>query len=512
MINALYLRNYTKWRTSYCGGRDFVNAYLIKYSERETDADFISRKSITPCPNIIKQEVNDVITNIIKQLVYVSREGGDKIYNDAINSNIDLRYNSMTAFIANCILPELLPMSQVLVYVDMPVLTNTTRYNDSARPYVYTYYTEQIGEIEFGDNADITHLELNLEEGTEIYDLENGRVKITFDGKSAYINIPKIPAYLCDSCCSIIDDACEYQIALMNLESSDLGYCLQSNYPFLHEQYDPKAGSQFLKPTANTTGTETERTAETGAKKGRRRPHPLDPPGFIAPPTEPIKISMEKQAQLENRIKSIINGKVENIGNGQGLLYIASILQAMEIKIAEFFHYYLGKTNNTKIIYPQYFDTLTFEEKKERIDQLQKVSSSVPSKTYSKAVSKEVAKLTIGHSVAYEVMEKIESEVDAADYLTSDPEILASDVENGLVSHATASIARGYPASEVEIAKKEHAERLAEIAKSQTQGLGAGAARGVPDVGGISGKQERKAANNQDPNPTPTDPTRGKGK
>jgi hypothetical protein len=70
----------------------------------------------------------------------------------------------------------------------------------------------------------------------------------------------------------------------------------------------------------------------------------------------------------------------------------------------------------------------------------------------------------------------------SAKYISSDPEAITKDLQNGLVSDATASLARGYDASEVEQAKKDHAERIARIQAAQAPpggGLTNPGARGV---------------------------------
>jgi hypothetical protein len=45
-----------------------------------------------------------------------------------------------------------------------------------------------------------------------------------------------------------MEDIADYQIALMNLESSDINYMLKSNFPFYVEQYDPRAEMNFGRP------------------------------------------------------------------------------------------------------------------------------------------------------------------------------------------------------------------------------------------------------------------------
>ena len=99
----------------------------------------------------------------------------------------------------------------------------------------------------------------------------------------------------------------------------------------------------------------------------------------------------------------------------------------------------------------------------------------------------------IGYKIPAAKLDKICNEIDRATVVIMDAETIGTDLDNGLVSHALASKARLYPAGQVEIAAKEHADRLARIAIAQTEG--AAAARGIVDKDpeGKKGAVEEKA-------------------
>jgi hypothetical protein len=141
-----------------------------------------------------------------------------------------------------------------------------------------------------------------------------------------------------------------------------------------------------------------------------------------------------------------------------------------------------------------------------------KLRPQVPSITYQKAVSKEIADKTIGHKVSHAELKRIHEEIDAAGVIVTDPETVKADHEAGFVGTELASELRGYPKDEVEKAKKDHAERLARIAISQSEG--AAAARGVNDLAGDvrGGKGEKILSRQNDQDDVARDKTRGGAK
>ena len=70
---------------------------------------------------------------------------------------------------------------------------------------------------------------------------------------------------------SIIKDVCDYQIALLNLLSSDVSYALRANFPFLVKQDDQFGAGDHLKQydTENGTATTGGQGAATQDVQGR---------------------------------------------------------------------------------------------------------------------------------------------------------------------------------------------------------------------------------------------------
>jgi hypothetical protein len=54
---------------------------------------------------------------------------------------------------------------------------------------------------------------------------------------------------------SLLADAADYQIALLNLNSADLGFALKANYPVYTEQVDWRSESPHLKQAATLANT-----------------------------------------------------------------------------------------------------------------------------------------------------------------------------------------------------------------------------------------------------------------
>lgn len=124
-----YIQDWIKWRFAYLGGRRFINTYLKRFSAQEEDADFITRKEITPCPRFAGAAIDEVKNSIFQRMIDISRVGGTATYKEAINGGeygVDLLGSSMNSFIGRKILPELLVMRKVGVYIDMPRVDKLT--------------------------------------------------------------------------------------------------------------------------------------------------------------------------------------------------------------------------------------------------------------------------------------------------------------------------------------------------------------------------------------------------
>ena len=360
--------NWFKWRLTYEGGDAFIRKYLEKFSNREDDKDFRARRRITYCPAFAKAAINEVRNAVYKRCSDITREGGPKSYQIAVegkNNGVDLLGSTMNYFMCVKVLKELLVMSRVGIYVDMPSDIGTTLLDKKdKRPYLYMYQAEDIrsytldhdvnsneyssvllcdhdysyeGEtnLPVSDIARYRYLYIKqTEEGRQVwcrmctedgdYIDENGQVYETnSDAKDEYDyrvgNLTKIPFTMLDINSSLLSDAANYQIAHLNIASGDIWYASRANYPFYIEPFDPKSTSPYIKrestnefdetdrfSTTTVTNTANAEEITTGPTRGRRYPVGTNQPQFIHPSPEPLRASMAKQDQLKAELRQLI--------------------------------------------------------------------------------------------------------------------------------------------------------------------------------------------------------------
>ena len=545
--------NWEKWRLTYLGGSRFMKRYLRKHSRREDDIDFNDRRFVSYVPAFAKTAINEVKNSIFQRFTDITREGGSQSYRDAIagvSSGVDKLGSTMNAFIGRDILPELLTMARVGVYVDMPSLDGSTIADvklSGIRPYLYWYKAEDIRSwcLQDGSTGNPTEFTaLLLRDST--YDIDQHWVlpyEVTtryrylwIDPETGYVNcqfytqdgdniepdgyavgeiftlpIKRIPFVMLELSDSLLSDAADYQIALLNLASSDMGYALKANYPFYTEQFDPRSNSPYLKQPSTVATSQTsidplnasllvnqEKSTELrlGTSQGRRYPLGAERPAFIHPSSEPLVVSMKKQEQLKEEIKQLVSLSISNLtpraGSSAsdqnqtpmeaGLSYIGLELAHAERKIADFWAMYEGEEKAT-IHYPEHYSLMDDKDRREQTNSLKELMPMVPSITFRREVAKNIVDLTLGVKVDAATLRKIKDEIDRDPVVLGDPDVIEKDVVNGLVDLETASRARGYPAGVVQKAKNDHAERLARIAAAQSPAAsGDPGARGVPDL------------------------------
>jgi hypothetical protein len=522
--------NWVKFRETFVGGKAFVEKYLKKYSIREDNKDFNTRSDISYCAAHAKAGIIDIKNSIYQRLSEISRNGGSESYINTVQGldrGIDLEGRTMTNFIGTQILPELLALGKVGLFVDRPTFSENPSLAETKikHPYIYAYRTEDILSWSKIDNQFTTLLlrdyanlynDYGLVTGTEIQyrllTLERGSVVVQIynkDGQeqldeSAVLKIPVIPFVVGDLSQSLLTDVADYQIALTNLESSDIGYSLKSNFPFYIEQFN--AAIENIKKIQTEVDTETGEPArenvsdkgkeevKTGIAQGRRYPQGLDPPAFIHPSSEPLIASMKKQNQLKQDIRKLINLSLRNLERPSGsqsadesdeesleagLSYIGLELEKIENEIGRIWGYYEGGSENNPVIkYPRKYSLKTDKQRREEAGDLNKLKQTIPSGTAQKELTKQVARILLEDKATPETIKTVETEIDDAKVLVTDHEILREDYETGLVSGKTASAAAGYPEGDFEQAKSDHVERVAEIAEAQAKI----ANRGVADL------------------------------
>jgi len=573
------LNDWQKWRYTYEGGRPFIDKYLKRFSNREDYQDWLDRKSITYCPAFAKAGINEVNDSIYQRMVDITRVGGSQAYNNAmlgLENGVDLQGNSMNSFIGQEVLPEMLMMGKVGVYVDMPVLQGQSlAHTKGKRPYIYLYKIEDIRNWVLDDKSEDQFQSILLRDHSFVFDEETG-FPISIEDRYRHLwkqdgvvwvqmynsvgnkmedpvilNIPKIPFVLFELSDSLLTDIADYQIALMNLASSDIAFTLKANFPFYVEQYDARAeGSPYIRgfegePEYDDDGNEVsagegeradeaqEKSIKVGASTGRRYPKDLDAPAFIHPSSEPMKASMEKQEQLKREIRLLLNlglsnvktvgmqsaesKKEDNRGLEAGLSNIGMTLEKGEREIAHIWSMYEGNKTPGTVKYPVNYSLRSEDDRRAEAKDLESLMSSIPSGTYQEEIGKQITRVMLGHYVSPETLAKIDDEIMAAPNMVADPAIVAQDVENGLVCPETASMLRGYPEDEAKKAEEAHAKRLARIAAAQSNVPtdAVDGARGVPDADGDpkkTGKVEKEESRDTDQDDVVSDKTRGEGK
>lgn len=569
-------RDWLKWRYTYEGGQRFIDQYLKPFTTRESAEMFQKRKVLSYNPAFAKQSIDEVKNAIFQRIVDVTRYGGSDTYNEAIagtTGGVDMVGSSMASFIGTKILPELLTMSRVGVFVDMPQISGLSIIDTNGkRPYVYVYRAEDIrswtldetnNENEFTNILlrdyvysynDKTGLPTGLISRFRRLWIEDGLVHVQFYNEIGTetdstgiettnsiitLKISRIPFIIVKLSDSLLADVANYQIALLNLASSDLAYALQANFPFYTEQFDARMDtSSYIRRAGKDQGGESNdgpvgkvEEVKVGIVTGRKYPKGLDRPGFIHPSAEPLTASMAKQEQLKTEIRQLINlslsqlqpqkqasadtKKMDNAGLESGLSYIGLELENMERKIASYWAMYEGGAS-ASVFYPETYSLKTETERREEADAYAKLLPTVTSVSGQKAIIKHIASLLLARKIKPEELALVLKEIDKANGTTSDSLTINADVLGGFLDLATAASLRGYPDGTADKAAKDHTDRLKRIADTQTpkNDMVNGAARGNPDQGTDpqGAKKEKQTASDPTTKPQAGDQTRGAGK
>ncbi len=526
------------------GGDLFIRSYIERFSERESDTSFDLRKSLTPSAAFAKREVIKVQNAIYQRLVDIIRVGGSDSYQQVVSGEaggIDLDNSSMSHFIGQDVLNELLFLGKVGVLVDMPKNIGTS-VSETAKdhPYCYIYQREQIlnwTKDQINNRNTLTALRLSeyipilddygLPEGDEIryrvYNRLENSVRLRIFNKNEelqedyIIDVPEIPFILFEIPDSLLHETGKYQIALMNMESSDISYSLKANFPILVRKADPLGGSHIKKNDDGIEVGNIQGMEYSGEKE----------PGFINPSSEPLKASIAKQEQIKESIQTLISSSVASIsqksaaskefderGLESGLSAIGEILEHGEQKIAIFYSLFEGSKEVATINYPNKYSLKSDEDKINEVKLLQEQKDEMPSIKGKKALAKMAAHTLFDTKLPVADLKIIIDEIEESNNTGASAKTINADVEAGILGHETAALMRGYNKNEPTKAAIEHADRLARIEEAQTRARENTAARGVldkaPDKSGAI--EEKKQS--QDPNldGDGKNNTRGEGK
>lgn len=572
--------SWAKYRLTYAGGEDYREAYLKRFTSRETTAQFNERKDITPIPTFAKEAIKDIRNAIYQPMIDIVRRDGSDAYHRAIvgrELGVNRRGASMNAFMGQEILEEMLVMGKVGIFVDAPEIqaSPTLAQTGDFRPFVYPYKIEDILSYACSDPENPSEFKsLLLRDTVTEYDSSSGlpteetiRYRHLWIGDDGYVwiqfydiddnpidrdgntsgpiqmQLDRIPFTFLDIGPSLLVDVCEYQIALLNLVSSDVNYALQANFPFYTEQSDGRAIGGHLKNTANPDGTATQggqsahdKEIKVGVTQGRRYVKGAERPGFIHPSSEPLKASMALQEKMEGDIRRLVSLAVstlasrtsadskalDNRGLEAGLSYIGLKLEAAERQITEFWAAYESADKKSRQIatikYPDRYSLKSDEDRIEEAGKLSKVIMGTPSRTARKELWKVTIMTLLGGKVSPDVVNTITKEIDEAGFTTADPDVIIAAKDAGLVGDQLASVALGFPDNEYLQAREDHIARITAIAEHQgvidKAPLGA-ASRGVVDLDdnpANSGSDEKKLSRDTTFQNTTKNRTRGKGK
>lgn len=560
--NELY-----KYRLVFQGGRSFIDEYCHRFSNRESDSDFTFRRKVTYNPAFASGAVLEVANSIFKRAEDIERIGGPLNYQKAVTgegNGVDLLGRDMNTFMCDTVLKELLVAAQVGIYTDKaPIPENATLADSQAlRPYVYIYQAEDILAYEFDEGPNRNEFKMvmlreriprydnvfGIKNGFNIeyklYQLVPGGVKVTpirqikednvspeatdtemAIGEPIILRLPRIPFHLVELPKSLLADIADAQIALLNLSSSDLWYALKANYPFYVEPFDPKSEAANMKrPESTNEPKANSNSIAVGPTTGRRYPMGTNQPAFISPSTDPLLASMKKQDQIKSEIREMVHLALASLTSSadskaadkdkleDGLAYIATILQFAERRVAADWAMYEAATPAV-VKYPKKYYLISETDDRENTKLDLDLASKTTSPTLKKELLKKIAKRRVGNTCNASRLSEITKEIDGFDVSLADWQEIAKDIENGLVSLETASLARGYPEGEVEQAAKDHADRLKRIAISQTKPgeVSSPAARGLMDLSADpkAPSEEKKESRDTTTQDTPTDNTRG---
>jgi len=580
---------WNKWRTCYEGGQKFIDDHLKKFSDKETTTEFRARKSITPAPVFARAAVNDIRNSIFQHMRDITRIGGTEDYQAAVNGfqdGVDLRGTGMNSFMGRSVLTELLVMGKVGVYVDMPRLSDirsglTLADTKNIRPYIYMYRVEDIINWSFSHPSEPSEFNSLLLRDVSLdydptsflpnrtssrfrylwIDHETGFVKMRFYNKDGeqidiagnpskeevQLGLRRIPFVLLDMGGSVMQDVCGYQIALLNVESSDISYTLKANYPYYVEQQDMRTTGSHLTPNANPDGSASDgqqrshlKEIQTGINQARAYDIGADAPSFINPSSEPLLASMKKQEQYKSDIRKLVNLAVTNIVSGasaesklmdnqgleSGLSYIGLILETAETKLVKLWTAYEDKRESKQklavIKYPERYSLKTEKQRLEEAEKAIEVTRQIPSSAARRELWKVIAENLLTGRVDLKMIQKIFKEIEDSPFTTSDPEIIDMALERGVLDLETAAEALGFDSDAPKEAQKDQAIRLALIQRAQTSPEdgnntivpGEQGARGLADADPDPGKakEEKEASQNPDLQADRNPRVRGRGR
>jgi hypothetical protein len=349
------------------------------------------------------------------------------------------------------------------------------------------------------------------------------------------INLPYIPFVCGELENSLLSDVANHQIALLNLESRDITFCLQANRPFYVENQNMNTqpwGRTSAEGEAEPSATDGDAEMELSETQGRRYAHGLQPPEFIHPSPEPLQVSMEKQRQLKEDIRRLVHLALSTVspkmasaeskskdaqGLEAGLSHVGTVLEHMENRIAAIWADYEGAKQPAQVLYPKTYSLQTEEDRQEEAKVMEELRDVVPSGKFQKFISRAIVKTLIGHKASLEEIDAINKEIEEAKSYSAKEEFLIERLKEGAMDRRLFAEITGMPESTIDAAEQEHADRLARVVESQTAAAAQNnpAARGNPDASGNPTQDaaaEKAASRQTDKKDSTKSRVRGEGK
>jgi hypothetical protein len=203
-----------------------------------------------------------------------------------------------------------------------------------------------------------------------------------------------------------------------------------------------------------------------------------------------------------------------------GLAFIGNLLENAERKISEHWAAYEERRVERQMVpVVKYPDRYSLKSDEARIDESKKLSEimyTVPGRTIKQELAKCIVSTLLSGRVSVDVLEKINREVDTAEYTTSDPQTIIDAKEAGLVGEQVASKALGFLDDEYLTAREDHVSRIERIAEAQgqNQGMENPAARGLSDMSddpSHEAAEEKEEASDTTMEDSTEKPVRGEG-
>lgn len=525
------------YQLAYDGGTRYIRDNLVK-GVRESTADYNNRMELTHCPNICAQAVEELRDALFQRMVFIQRNGGSSTYHAATEGQldgVDLRSSKMDSFIGLHVVPQLLIKRRVGVLVDMPQDIGQTLADIKGKhPYINVYNAEQILNWTTDARGEYTSLLLGevVDELDQLYNFPlrtidhyryfvktpEGVTVSFFDTEGVLIasyplQIDRIPFVLFEISRSILKDAHRYQRVIMNLESTEAMFCFNQNHPLYYEFYDASVEGIQLRGyneennddgIADDGENSKEVEIQIGHGRGRRFPKDLSAPGYTSPNPETLKVSMEKVSQLKREMREIINlnvlnvlasrvtsnAKVDREGLENKMACLGDVLETGEQRIANMWAMFEGSTPAV-IKYPDNYGIQKPQDVLDANKGLFELADLIPSPEFRREVSKVVARRVLQGFVSNDDMQRILGEIASVQYPFGVGTILES-LKIGAITNAQLEEALGLPKGTMNQAMLDRAERAARIAEAQGGLQNASAARGVPEVGGKDGKEEKE--------------------